>query len=640
MSNSDITVKFGADIADVKNKLDQLIHHSEEMNGHFRKLGSSLRHVFQAVVIYEAAKKMAEFAHSSLLAVDTLNNLHQQTGLTVETLDALRYQSNRVNESFDAVQTGVQKLSKMFGELELGSEEAQQKFALFGITAKDLQGLTLDQKFNLWASKLGGMTTEMRNAVVSESGLGKSFIPLSHVLAEGAKTLDEAREHLSKTGLGISAEDGALAAKAAESLREISDIISRIGEKLAVELSPFIKAGADQFINWTESGRSMGEVVTDAVEGITEAVIRLAGELRKLTPANLLHKAQGEFWRPLVDAKEGDKGAFYNAPFSKWQRPATDKEWKGMGGFAGSMYAETIGKTVTDDDVEKTIAKIREQVNAIKDKAKADAAATVAADKAREAEAAQTSTLQKSGDLQKRQKEFNKFFADLQPKFTDLKQVSGEEVANHLRQIIGTTDVGWKAEGYKSAEEYIEAWKQWIQDYNLANFLKEIHEREKTDTLEVNPEELELKLKQLHATDEQIKKEKELAQVHKAHVDRMKEVADAAKAAHKANPGEELKKQLADLKEIWKSPNHGGLTTADFAARSKQLYKEAQSRAKGEDLGEHRLSSASVGRAAIERASIEAGSQDKVVTQLSKANDWLQQIYNDAIRGIVPLGIG
>ncbi len=88
---------------------------------------------------------------------DELSKMADRTGASVEALSELRHAAAQSDVEVTQLQTGLNRMSKVIGEAATGSDGAAETLAHLGLTAAQLQSMSVDQQFEAIADALAGI---------------------------------------------------------------------------------------------------------------------------------------------------------------------------------------------------------------------------------------------------------------------------------------------------------------------------------------------------------------------------------------------------------------------------------------------------------------------------------------------------
>jgi hypothetical protein len=101
---------------------------------------------------------------------------------------------------------------------------------------------------------------------------GKSGQKLTNLLMGGSDALKQARAETVKLGIAFSEVDALQVMKANDALTNMKKALGSVSDRLAIEISPLIEAGANRFTDFATSGVGAAGLVSEAMEKLRETV--------------------------------------------------------------------------------------------------------------------------------------------------------------------------------------------------------------------------------------------------------------------------------------------------------------------------------------------------------------------------------
>lgn len=215
-----------------------------------------------------AATKL--FADMGSEAVDAAG----RTGLTVEAISELKYAAEQTGATFDNVEGAVRKMAQAVVALKGGSKGTVKTFKQLGLTAKDLDGLSVDQQFQKIGEALAGIGDANKRADLTRGIFGRSATTILPML----KDLDALRKKAREAGLVMDGD----AANAADDLGDAIDtaraqvkaMAFQIGAAVAGPITDFLKITqpiiADA-IAWVKANKGIVATVASVAAGLVAA---------------------------------------------------------------------------------------------------------------------------------------------------------------------------------------------------------------------------------------------------------------------------------------------------------------------------------------------------------------------------------
>jgi len=245
-------------------------------------------------VVEAGAAALVNFAKKGFESIDSVAKLSDRLGIATEKLVGLQYAADLAGVSNEELTGGLEKLLKTLGAIGGGGAAGASAVAAFeavGLSMADLSGKSPDQIFAMIGDGLAGISEPGNRATAAINIFGKSAQGLLPLLFEGVAGMDALQKRAEELGLSFTRVDAAQVEAANDALSTAGKIFEGIGQKIAVELSPFITAAADAMTAFATSGSGSGEVVTNAVEWIATTVAKLSDWVSGLNSLWLSFKA-------------------------------------------------------------------------------------------------------------------------------------------------------------------------------------------------------------------------------------------------------------------------------------------------------------------------------------------------------------
>lgn len=287
MANNNIAVTLTADdqateivrrlAAAVKQLSDQQKANSAQNDDATKKATAaagafdSFKNAILGVAAAFGAIRVAEFVKDTITATEEIGKLAQKTGATTESLSILAVAAQDANVSQEELSNGLKFLSRAVEQLQQGVPRTVEAFAAFGLTAKDLKGLSLDQVLLKIATAQARFADGAGKAAASMLIFGRdgsTLIPLLNDLAGGG--FDEATKKAEELGLVISANDVVAARDFNVALKDVSSAF----RGLVISMAPVIKGLADIAKGFADLIAKHGDLIQFAVTaGVTAFAI-------------------------------------------------------------------------------------------------------------------------------------------------------------------------------------------------------------------------------------------------------------------------------------------------------------------------------------------------------------------------------
>ena len=332
----------------------------KELNEQLAEVGKSLLAGLSIVV---AADKLKELFKETLETAEGLTRLTRQTGLSTDAIQGMQRAAKENGSSVEAANAGIQKFTLSVGKAEIGSKQTAEALGDLGISVKQLNALSPDERLKLVAQRLSEVHDNARRSRDEVELFGKGGAELDQALIklgeEGLATfINKARE----LGTFIDADMVTKLAHVKDQLDDVASVARGLGQQFLVGIAPALGQVASSFTKATEGGegfRVVGValgVVLKALALTVETVGKLIGVGWAVVMNHLEAAAEatslaihGHFIKASQEALDAfkrdatiarDFGADIAASFKQIFAEQAEEETRGGGGGEGDRVAQ------------------------------------------------------------------------------------------------------------------------------------------------------------------------------------------------------------------------------------------------------------------------------------------------------------
>ncbi|MGD0188355.1 MAG: hypothetical protein ABSC25_24355 [Roseiarcus sp.] len=291
MADADISVRFGANVGELVNGVNEAKAAIESVTGPVDGLVSSFAGLGEAAAAAFAVKEIADFVQSMGELGEQTERMSKILGITPEQVGEL---------GFAAQMTGTDtgNLAMMMGRFEAGLAGAEkgtgrmaEGLKALGLSAKELQGLNFDQQMN----KIADATARFADGTAKTAALGalgRGFVQMIPLLDEGSAGLNRMRAQADTTnsvldemttGRLVEMQHGFVTLGASIKGVEIEAFKPFIGvaEAVAGQMTQLAQAFSNSVKSGGMAGAELNALATALKasmtfsEGLTEAVIQV-----------------------------------------------------------------------------------------------------------------------------------------------------------------------------------------------------------------------------------------------------------------------------------------------------------------------------------------------------------------------------
>lgn len=268
---------LGDIILGFKVKSDQLNQGLGKASGYLGKFSKSLGTVKGAVAAVGAALAVGAIVNgvksmvtNSLDLIDNQAELASQLGTTQAKIAELGHVAQFTGSDAETLNGALAKMNLTLSEANAtGKGGAADALNQLGLSANKLINLDPAERFRIIAESLGKIKNPADQAAMASDLFGKSAVSLLNTINAGPEEFARLSKEARELGLTLSDIDNQKIGAAKDSLDLISVTLTGLGNKMAVELSPYIKVLSDRFVAFAKTGFDAGSAVSQSIDFIT-----------------------------------------------------------------------------------------------------------------------------------------------------------------------------------------------------------------------------------------------------------------------------------------------------------------------------------------------------------------------------------
>lgn len=282
MAESDIFVRFGADIDPLKKGVDKASSKLSEFGTSARKTTNQLGKLGVAATAAGAAIGV-KFVNDSLAAIDSQAKLAKQLNTTTSSITTLDRAADMSGISMKNIESGAKNLEVALGEAAQGTGVAVDTLERLGLTARDLQNLTLDEKIIKVNKAIQENIPATERAAAASDLFGKrAGFAISQLTPE---TIAEAKREVVGFGVAVSDIDAAKIEAANDAMATVGLAVKGVSNQFTVTLAPVLEMIANDFKEAAIQTGGFKEEGVAAVQGVASAVGFLGNAFRGIEVA-------------------------------------------------------------------------------------------------------------------------------------------------------------------------------------------------------------------------------------------------------------------------------------------------------------------------------------------------------------------
>lgn len=281
-------------------QLDQIDQKAEKTGGTFGKIAGGVAKAGALVAGAAVAVGTAVlgFATKSSEASSRVNDMSTKLGISKTAFQEYDYVMKMVGGSAESLQAGIKTLSNQAVTATEGINESSKAFEELGITVTDTQGnmKSQEQLLNETIKALSGMEDETRRTALGSQLLGKSAMELTPILAMGAEEFENTKKKAHELGLVLSDEAIGAGDEFGDTMETLKLTVGSLMTQAITPLLPILNDLMNEFI---EILPSLMDFIRPLLEKLMPVVEKL---IAKLLPVFLeLLDALMPILDPLID---------------------------------------------------------------------------------------------------------------------------------------------------------------------------------------------------------------------------------------------------------------------------------------------------------------------------------------------------
>lgn len=205
-------------------------------------------------------------------SLDRVGKFADQVGLSVDELRSLQLGATLSGTSVANLEKGLQRLTREIGMAKTGMTEGKMAFDALGLSADQLGNMTTYDSLNKIADAIQRQPDAATKAASAYAIFGRQGAEMITFLDAGSEGLDAFKAKLLETQGSISRTDVSQIEKANDAIAILGGIIESVYHQLAIQLSPFITAAAEEFQNMGLTGENAGNFIANAIEFVAKGI--------------------------------------------------------------------------------------------------------------------------------------------------------------------------------------------------------------------------------------------------------------------------------------------------------------------------------------------------------------------------------
>ncbi len=254
-----------------------------------RGIGSSLKGAIRALTSFKTLRAGAAvggvglFITKTIAAIDKTGQFGKRIGVAAGQLAGLQHAAASAGVKAETVNMALQRMTRRVAEAAVGTGEAQGAIIQLGLSAKSLAALSPDKQLYRIADAMRSVKTQGERVRLAFKLFDSEGVSLVAMLGGGSAALRKFQEDAERLGLALDENAYRKAGKAAIALDRLQKLFRGIGQTLAIELTPYITAAADGFVDMATNADRLGKNVSSALERVALSGVKTYELLSLLT---------------------------------------------------------------------------------------------------------------------------------------------------------------------------------------------------------------------------------------------------------------------------------------------------------------------------------------------------------------------
>lgn len=227
-----------------------------------QKVGSAMK-----VLAVGLPAGLAALGAAQARAIDAQQKFADRIGTSQRQLVALQQAAAETAGVTDStLNMALQRMTRRVAEAAQGTGEAKGAIAELGLDAAKLAQMDPAEQFRAISGAMQGVANQGDQLRLAFKLFDSEGASLVNTLRQGPEVLDQYVTLVDDLGLSLSRVDTAKVEAANDAFGRIGKVAQGLGNSIAVELSPFIKAIADQFVDASRESSGFRDAVREGVQ--------------------------------------------------------------------------------------------------------------------------------------------------------------------------------------------------------------------------------------------------------------------------------------------------------------------------------------------------------------------------------------
>lgn len=243
---------------------------------------SSIFSLKGGIIALVGAAGLGALVKSSFQSTDALAKSADVLQTNIKKLSGLRHATNLTGVSQNSLTKGLKNMVRNISDYSQGVGEAKKEIQALGFAENDLINLSPDQQFLKLSDAINKVENSTDKLNVAYKIFGGRGTDLLNTMALGSAGLNAASAEADALGVSISRVDAAKIEMANDEFVRAQAVAQGFANVIATELSPYLTALTNQFVNAAKESGGMSNFVSDGMEKISGATGFAADMVRGL----------------------------------------------------------------------------------------------------------------------------------------------------------------------------------------------------------------------------------------------------------------------------------------------------------------------------------------------------------------------
>lgn len=235
--------------------------------------------------INAATQAVFEFADAGAKIDDIAN----RTGASAEGLSQLAFAADQSGASIDDVEKAMRKLADVETEAARGGSTAAKALGRVGLTAKDLDGLTPEDKFLAISQGLSQIEDPAERSSLAMDLLGKSGANLLPMMEDGAEGIQKMMAEADSLGMTLTGDQAKAAADFDDTWQKTMGTLASVGKVIGAMVLPYVTSFLEVLMQAVpvvmQFGRDLGNAIVSGAQRAWQAISEFTTSFEPLLAA-------------------------------------------------------------------------------------------------------------------------------------------------------------------------------------------------------------------------------------------------------------------------------------------------------------------------------------------------------------------